>query len=193
MSEDSPFVNRRQAMVLLSGAGVALSFPSLAQALLSSANDERGVLFDARQMGLLAVLVEAVLPETDTPGGRALGVPRFVDLQLFACHSTEEQQRALALLDKFGERASKFSDAPPEEWPGSLRESVVSKLDLGMRPFGRSDGEAFRSLKRLMVFGYFTSERGATEVLRYQAVPGGFKGSIPYESVGTAWGSLAFY
>ena len=193
MSDDSPFVSRRQAMVLLSSTGVALSFPSLAQALLSSADDERGVLFNARQMGLLAVLVEAVLPETDTPGGRALGVPRFVDLQLFACHSMEEQQRTVALLDRFGERASKFSDEPPEQWPASLRESVVSKLDLGMRPFRRSDGEAFRSLKRLMVFGYFTSERGATEVLRYQAVPGGFKGSIPYESVGTAWGSLAFY
>jgi hypothetical protein len=51
----------------------------------------------------------------------------------------------------------------------------------------------FRFLKALIVFGYFTSEVGATQALNYQAVPGGFIGSIPANSDTKSWGSLAYY
>jgi hypothetical protein len=34
---------------------------------------------------------------------------------------------------------------------------------------------------------------GASEELVYLAMPGGFKGSIPYKSIGKAWGSMRSY
>ncbi|MDU0353713.1 hypothetical protein RS130_07055 [Paraglaciecola aquimarina] len=48
-------------------------------------------------------------------------------------------------------------------------------------------------LKALIVFGYFTSEVGATQALNYQAVPGGFKGSIPCDENTKSWGSIDYY
>jgi len=53
--------------------------------------------------------------------------------------------------------------------------------------------EQFSFLKALIVFGYFTSEVGATQALNYQAVPGSFIGSIPANSDTKSWGSLAYY
>ena len=55
------------------------------------------------------------------------------------------------------------------------------------------DKQAFKALKSLLVFGFFTTEVGATQALNYQAVPGGFKGSVSYSSLKKSWGSLAYY
>jgi len=53
--------------------------------------------------------------------------------------------------------------------------------------------EAFRFLKSLVVFGYYTSEVGASKELKYLAFPGGFKGSVAYDSIGSSFGSYAYY
>lgn len=38
----------------------------------------------------------------------------------------------------------------------------------------------FTLIQQLTLFGFFTSEKGATEVLRYEAVPGEYIGDLPY-------------
>jgi gluconate 2-dehydrogenase gamma chain len=45
----------------------------------------------------------------------------------------------------------------------------------------------FLMLKELTMTGYFTSEEGATQVLRYEDVPGVYQGCIPFEDVGKTW------
>jgi hypothetical protein len=42
-------------------------------------------------------------------------------------------------------------------------------------------------MKELTMLGYFTSQPGATEVLRYEAVPGYYNGCMPLEEVGRTW------
>ncbi|MFN9666692.1 MAG: gluconate 2-dehydrogenase subunit 3 family protein, partial [Bacteroidota bacterium] len=45
----------------------------------------------------------------------------------------------------------------------------------------------FRMMKELTLWGYFTSEIGATQALRYVAVPGKYEGCIPYKKGDKAW------
>jgi len=45
----------------------------------------------------------------------------------------------------------------------------------------------FRMMKELTLWGYFTSEVGATKALRYVAVPGRYEGCIPYKKGDKAW------
>ena len=45
----------------------------------------------------------------------------------------------------------------------------------------------FRTMKELTVVGYYTSEAGATQELRHEAVPGRFDGCIPFAQVGRTW------
>ena len=42
-------------------------------------------------------------------------------------------------------------------------------------------------LKELTLVGYYTSEVGATQELRYERAPGRYDGCMPYEDLGRAW------
>ena len=44
-----------------------------------------------------------------------------------------------------------------------------------------------RMMKELTVLGYFTSEIGCTQALRFIEVPGGYRGSAPYRRGEHAW------
>jgi len=45
----------------------------------------------------------------------------------------------------------------------------------------------FTLLKQLTLFVFFTSKVGATEVLRYSAIPGKYDGAMPYKKGDRAW------
>jgi hypothetical protein len=42
-------------------------------------------------------------------------------------------------------------------------------------------------MKQLTLFGFFTSKEGATQALRYIAVPGHYDGAYPYKKGDKAW------
>ena len=67
-----------------------------------------------------------------------------------------------------------FSALPVTQQQGLLRD--VENL----KGFSADQKAQFSLLKSLVVFGFFTSETGATVALNYLAVPGGFTGSLPY-------------
>jgi hypothetical protein len=48
----------------------------------------------------------------------------------------------------------------------------------------------FQQLKQLAIFGYFTSEKGRTEALRYTPVPGKYVGVIDYKKGEKAFAGL---
>jgi hypothetical protein len=45
----------------------------------------------------------------------------------------------------------------------------------------------FRLMKQMTLLGYFSSETGCTQALRYVEVPGAFRGSEPYKKGDRAW------
>lgn len=51
----------------------------------------------------------------------------------------------------------------------------------------KDDPHYFGMMKQLTLWGFFTSEPGATKALRYIAVPGRYEGCIPYKKGDKAW------
>ena len=51
----------------------------------------------------------------------------------------------------------------------------------------KDDPHYFSLMKQLTLWGYFTSKPGATQALRYIAVPGRYEGCIPYKKGDKAW------
>jgi hypothetical protein len=45
----------------------------------------------------------------------------------------------------------------------------------------------FRTMKELTLLGYYTSQAGATQELRYAQVPGRFDGCVSFATIGRAW------
>ena len=51
----------------------------------------------------------------------------------------------------------------------------------------RAERRSFRRLKELIFRGFYLSRIGATEELRFELVPGEFRGCVPLAEVGRTW------
>ena len=151
-----------------------------------------GKLFNEQEMATLYAVCDTVLPRTDTPSGGELDCHGFIEHQLLNCHSAQQQADSQAILAKIEWVATQQQGASFVLLEPDAQHQQLVDVEQG-REFSGQDQTRFTFLKGLMVFGYFTTEVGATQALNYQAVPGGFRGSIPYNEQSKAWGSLGFY
>ena len=71
----------------------------------------------------------------------------------------------------------------------SRRQQAAPAPDAGVAPAITADSPAhyFRMMKELALLGYFTSEIGCTQALRYVESPGRFEPCVPYTKGETAW------
>jgi len=141
------------------------------------------------QAELVATIAEHILPETDTPGARAVGVHRFIDTMLADAYPARERQRFLAELEDMDARARRACGRAFLECGGEQQRALLDDLDrdaFGL-PAGGSDLPFFRTMKELTLVGYYTSEVGATRELRHAPVPGRYDGCIPLAQIGRTW------
>jgi hypothetical protein len=182
---------RRVAMLL----GGALSAPAIAGVLAGC--DARGIgdgpwtpLTMTKEQGeLVATIAEHIIPETDTPGARAAGVHVFIDKMLAEHYPAEEKERVLGGLAGIDARMwercdANFIDCSADNQRGVL--AIIDQEAFAAMPEQR-EVHWFRTLKELTLLGYYTSEIGATQELRYVAVPGRYDGCVPLTRIGRTW------
>lgn len=137
---------------------------------------------------LVAILTELIIPATDTPGARAARVDAFIDALLTDVFTADERGEFLAGLADVDARARAAAGAPffvaaPVPAQVALLEALereAAAADATRRPF-------FPWLKELTLVGYYTSEIGASQELRYVHVAGRYDGDVPYEEIGRAY------
>jgi glucoside 3-dehydrogenase (cytochrome c) hitch-hiker subunit len=182
---------RRAAMLL----GGALSAPAIAGVLAGC--DSRSAAdgtwtpraLTTEQGELVATIAEHILPETDTPGARAAGVHTFIDKMLADHYPAGERRRVLDGLADVDARARRDCGRAFLQCGADEQRGVLARID--QEAFtavpGRREVPYFRTLKELTLLGYYTSEIGATQELRYVAVPDRFEGCVPFTQIGRAW------
>jgi hypothetical protein len=68
------------------------------------------------------------------------------------------------------------------------RTALLSQLDKDARAaVAKGDVHYFTMIKQLTLFGFFTSEAGATQVLRHMPIPGRYDGALAYKPGDRAW------
>lgn len=186
-------MNRRQAVQRLGIlVGGTLSASTLAGVLGGcqaphSTTWHPQVLSKAQNESLIA-LTDRMVPETDTPGAKAALVNRFIDSMLAEWHTDGYRQRFLEGLDDVSARANQSYGAAFTTLASAQQDEIVATLAIE----ARGDGEAFFSmLKEQTLVGYYTSEIGASQELRYLQIPGRYAGCVPLEEVGRAWSTLS--
>lgn len=126
----------------------------------------------------IALLAELMLPETDTPGARAAGVPAFI-YQMMAEWQTEAERRGvLDGLDDLDRRSRNAAGASFVGLPAGAQASLLQGID-GPKGQPGSAEYAWSTIKDLAVYGYFTSEIVQTQVLQVKIIPGRFDGCVP--------------
>lgn len=182
-----------KALGFLLGTAVT---PSVANAVMSGARPVYGGSLSTltpAQAELVATLAEMIIPKTDTPGAREVGVDRFVDAVLTNGYTPEERDRFLKGLADVDVRSG--HDLNTAFLKASLEQQLALLKNLqseAMQPrqndaSGDQPQPFFSMLKELTVVGYYTSEIGATQELRYVVMPGYYDGDLPFHPGDRAW------
>ena len=190
-------IGRREAIkrvsVLL--GGVALVGGS---SLLASCGRERPPAgqavgkFSGNDVTLLDEVADTILPTTSTPGAKAAKVGPFMALMVTDCYDEKDQQVFRDGVAKLESASTKmngksFMDSSPAE-----RVALLESLDKEQKAYmtaKKPDDRAhyFRMMKELTLLGYFTSEIGYTQALRYKESPGHYDPCVPYAKGEKSW------
>ena len=179
---------RRAALVL----GGVISAPVIAGVLAACRGRRHSGALSSEQLELVATIADHILPETDTPGARAVGVDEFIDAMLAEGYAGEGRARFFAGLADVDARARAACGRPFLECAREQQRAVLEDLDHetfaepAPRP-GSADVPFFRTFKELTLVGYYTSEIGATRELHHQPVPGRYDGCVPLAKIGRTW------
>lgn len=125
------------------------------------------VLFTTEQADEVALLTEAIIPRTDTPGARDARVHEYIDLSL-SVESESSQTRFLKGLTWMENQCkSQFDSSLNEATESQIIELLNSVSDEhDSYPDDLKGGATFFSeLKRRTIFGYYTSREGWVEEL----------------------------
>ncbi len=194
-----PTLTRREAIErvvrLLGGAalvgGEALLSASVGMPERAAAAEGIGE-FSAADVALLDEIAETILPETSTPGAKAAQTGAFIALMATEAYDPQKR-RILRAGMRAIERACRrmhgvaFVDATPAQ-----RLAVLEPLD--REQHAETEGKRrrrrphyFRMVKELTLLGYFTSEIGYLQAMRYVETPGRFDPCVPYRDGETIW------
>jgi len=187
---------------------VALLGSSLSPSLLGALESTEQIIpkgrFSPEQRLQVAMMSERIIPTTDTPGAIAAGVPEFIERIVFQWYTDSERNIFLNGLDLSNQLSQQQLGNLFVDLPSSQQDVVLAQMELqgGAKPlFGGFDmmpnleedrSAFFPKLKELVVVGYYTSEIGATEELRYEVMPMEYKGDIPLAEVGRSWATNGF-
>ncbi len=143
------------------------------------------------QGDLVSEVVERIIPTTDTPGAKDAGVPKFIDSMLSGYFEGDEKKAIVDGLAQIDKDSKAAHGKPFVQLTTEQQDELLTNYDKAAYEQNQKheDGPPhfFFTLKQLTLVGFFTSKIGATEVLRYEAVPGDYKGCIPFEEVGRTW------
>lgn len=141
------------------------------------------------QASIVTEVAEIIIPRTDTPGAKDVGVPSFIDQMLKEVYSKEDQEFFLNGMKAFNEGSkAEFGDAfsglDAEDQTAYVNKVHAAAVEAENNTDPAPRRPFILMMKELTMLGYFTSEAGATQVLQYVAVPGAYNGCIPLSEAG---------
>jgi len=173
--------------------------------------------FTVADIDLLDEVADTILPETKTPGAKAANVGAFMALMVTDTYKPEDRQvfrdgmrsldalcfqsnkaafvaakpeQRLALLEKIDREAKTYMDLRSEARKAREKSDTTAQTNASPRP-ADPQTHYFRMMKELALLGYFTSEIGCTQALRYVEMPGRFDPCVDYKPGDRAWAGHA--
>ena len=192
-------MNRREAIkqvtamlggFALAGSSGLLTAVERAHARAATARAQVGS-FSAQDIALLDEVADTILPETKTPGAKAAHVGPFMALMVTDTYDDKQQAIFRDGIQKLNAASPSFMAATPAQrlaWLEQLDREQKAYMDT--RPDG-APPHWFRLMKELTLLGYFTSEIGCTQAMRYRETPGRFDPCAPYTPGETTWAGHA--
>jgi hypothetical protein len=177
-------MNRREAISLIATicGGTVFGAPGLLAGVANALEGSRS--FSDADLALLDEIGETILPATaDSGGAKAAGIAAFMEEIVRDFYRPEERaifEKGLGRLQS--DSRAKFSGRNFLELTPAERHSLLLGYE---KPHASPD--FYRMLKQLTLWGYFTSEVGATQALAYLPVPGRYQGCLTVAADTKPW------
>ncbi len=176
--------------ILLGGSIVGGSVFSISGC--KSTDKQVNAMFNEKQVALMNEIADTILPETKSPGAKAAKVGDFMAVMVLDCYEEPNQKifmDGLKNIDELSENkySKSFMEADPKQRTELLTELDQAQKDYQSKKGNDDPSHYFRMMKETTLLGYFTSKEGATQALRYIAVPGKYDGNVPYKKGDKAW------
>ena len=148
--------------------------------------------FTPEDIALLDEIGDTIIPATDTPGAKAAGVGAFMAMMVNDCYTDDAHGVFYEGLDSVQKASQKEHGKKYAELSASERQALLTGIDTEHQAYMKAKKRNepvhyFRLMKDLTVLGYFSSEIGCTQALRYEERPGAYNGDVPYAKGDKAW------
>ena len=121
---------------------------------------------------LLSEICETILPKTDTPGSKGLGLHLFVLKMVDDCYSEKDQIAFMAGLEQINELSKTQFASAFEQLSIDQRESLLSSIEKKDNTYSKEVNTFYRITKDKTVQGYKQSKFFMTKVVVYELAPG---------------------
>jgi hypothetical protein len=182
-------------------AGATLMMPTMLS-ILQSCNEENRLdwtpeFFTEDEAKTVSLLVDMILPRTDTPGALDVKSDIFMDKVIARTYDAEGQEYMRSEIDAFNAKCEEqygaaFIDLDESDRIAVLQEAEANSGKFNPGVWGTSVGEQepigfYRALKSMAIWAYFTSEEIGENVLSYDPIPGNYEPCKPLSEVGNRW------
>ena len=180
-------VKRRSVLQGLATLICAAEFPGW---VFAGEHSKEPLFFTSNHFQFISSLADTLIPQTDTLGALGAGVPAGFDMLLLGWTSGDRQAIVNETVSELsvdldGRVGGRFILANPNN-----RLRALSALDEEAYTSDSTLYNEYRFIKALLVRLYYASKPGATQELRYDPIPGGYDGDIPFEKVGRTWATI---
>lgn len=173
-------MNRREALfhtaALLGGTIVG------SQVFLSGCSQAKQGFVELTEadVNFLNEVAEVIIPITpDSGGAKAANIGGFMKIIVTDCYDQSEANTFYAGLEKIKDSARDSFGEDFLSLNSDQKFLLISGIDQEARD---KDGHYFRMMKELTLWGYFSSEVGCKEALRFNPIPGRYEACIPYNN-----------
>lgn len=190
MNESIPDgINRREAIkrtALMLGLAVSSSSITSALARVGSGvgTASSATYLSELEFATIDALAEVILPRSDTPGARDVGVAAFVDVTFGKYMDEEDVDLLRSSLDKFEQASIESAGSSFVKLSFEEQATFFGKYSKGSS--GRQR-KFVRKVRELTLVGYFTAEEVSKSVMKFDPIPGGYVGCIPWEDGAANW------
>lgn len=184
MTEQPGYALDRRALmrgaILLVGGTVA----GLPEAAFAHTPVPAGTFFAAGERATLDAVCATLIPRTDTPGAIEAGVPAFIEGMMTNWASDATQARFRAALADIDRVAVEDAQKPFAALAAAQQLQVLQDYDADALEVRNRN---YLQLKELALMGYYLSEAGATQELRFELAPGVWEPAMPLTADTRAW------
>jgi hypothetical protein len=180
-------MNRRDLLkMIVAATGVAFVGANSLAYELTFATPVSNTGFSKEDLLLMNNIGEVIIPKTDSPGAKDADVASMMAVMVKDCYAKPDQAVFKAGLVDIEKRAQAAQQKPFAQLSSSQKMSLLNELDALAK---NNDGGVhyFSMIKQQVLFCFFTSQTGATKVLRHVAIPGRYDGDFPYKKGDKAW------